>query len=107
MAIQEQVREAFINNATKRYCKDRKIILLVFSSKQMEDTLNQIHSLYLEKLEEILPKEESQPVLENLRDVANRNIIWENGRRAGKNQCLAEIKTKMKEVQNGKILCIT
>ena len=45
--------------------------------------------------EEMLPKEESQPILEDLRDVANRNIIWENGRIAGKNQCLTEIKSKM------------
>ena len=79
--------------------KLREILAKVYScdvrsDKQDKDkiinqALSQIHSLYLEKLEEILPKELTQ--FNSKKGV----ISWEY--KLGYNKCLSEIKSKIKE----------
>ena len=91
MNIDKQVREVL----EKMVYADIEVDKHFLIDTIIGQTIFKIHALYLAKFEKMLPKEESQSVLEKLEDVEDRNVIWKNGRIAGKNQCLTEIKSKM------------
>ena len=105
MNIDKQVREVL----EKMVYADIEVDKHFLIDTIIDQTLSKIHALYMAEFERILPKETKCYVVHIPPKRTQGDTWWcrECERINARNELLAEIKSKMKEVQNGKILCIT